>query len=232
MSKIFIPANKPEDWVPLLAKREKDWKTGYSAKALAYCWQEADGFPAEVKDAFENSNIPLFKNAKLLMAFPEYKIPIPPYRSRPSQNDLFALAVGNDQLISIAIEGKVHESFGEPVNKWKLTDMGGKKERLCFLLDKLNLDEDLVGDIYYQLLHRTASAIIGAKQFNAHNALMLIHSFSQENVDNDKAFNSYCEFLKLFSKTGQIDSITFAHSIGDVDLYLGWVRGNEKYLKV
>jgi hypothetical protein len=34
MSKIFIPANKPEDWIPLLAKREKDWKTGHSAKAL------------------------------------------------------------------------------------------------------------------------------------------------------------------------------------------------------
>jgi hypothetical protein len=35
MSKIFIPANKPEDWKSLLAEPDKHWKTGYSAKTLA-----------------------------------------------------------------------------------------------------------------------------------------------------------------------------------------------------
>jgi len=43
LSKIYIPTTKPEDWQSLLADPEKHWRKGYSAKALAYCWQEADG---------------------------------------------------------------------------------------------------------------------------------------------------------------------------------------------
>ncbi|MFC1871381.1 DUF6946 family protein [Chloroflexota bacterium] len=35
MSKFFIPANTPEDWKHLLAKPDKHWKTGNSAKTLA-----------------------------------------------------------------------------------------------------------------------------------------------------------------------------------------------------
>ena len=50
MSKIFIPANKPEDWKTLLAEPDKHWKKGCSARALAYCWQEADGFPESVRN--------------------------------------------------------------------------------------------------------------------------------------------------------------------------------------
>ncbi len=130
MSKFYISASNPEDWKPLLAKPDKHWRTGYSAKALAYCWQEADGFPAEVKKVFKNSCIDLFQDIQMLVAFPEYTVPLKPYGSRPSQNDIFILAKGNGQLISIAVEGKVDEPFGELVADWKLHDMGGKKVRL------------------------------------------------------------------------------------------------------
>jgi len=167
MSKFFIPTNSPEDWRLLLAEPDKHWKTGYSAKALAYCWQEANDFPHSVKKVFKNSGIKLFQDVELLLAFPEYKVPLKPYRSRPSQNDIFILAKGNDQLISIAVEGKVDESFGEIIDDWKLHDMGGKKVRLKFLCEVLQLDVNKIDHIRYQLLHRTASAVIEAKKFNA-----------------------------------------------------------------
>jgi hypothetical protein len=105
MNRIFIPANNPEDWKPLLAKPNKHWKTGYSAKALAHCWQEADGFPESVKEVFEKSGKKLFQSIEMLFAFPEYKVPLPG-GSRPSQNDIFILAKGDDQLISINGRGK------------------------------------------------------------------------------------------------------------------------------
>ncbi|NIM99408.1 MAG: hypothetical protein GTO24_15465, partial [candidate division Zixibacteria bacterium] len=114
MSKIFIPAGKPGDWKTLLAEPEKHWKTGYSAKALAYCWQEANGFPECVKNVFIKSGIGLFQNIKFLLAFPEYKVPLPG-GSRPSQNDIFLLAKGDSQLVTIMIEGKVSEPFGDTV---------------------------------------------------------------------------------------------------------------------
>ena len=44
----------------------------------------------------------------------------------------------------------------------------------------------------YQLLHRTASAIIEAERFNANHALMLVHSFSLAN----EWYGDF-EFIKL-----------------------------------
>lgn len=52
-NKIFIPARKPEDWKQFLAEPDKQWKTGYSARTLAYSWQEANGIPAEVTEVLD-----------------------------------------------------------------------------------------------------------------------------------------------------------------------------------
>ena len=79
-------------------------------------------------------------------------MPLKSYRLRPSQNGIFILAKGKDQLISIAVEGKVDESFGELVAGWKLHDKGGKKARLKFLCDVLQLDESKIDRGYYYLV--------------------------------------------------------------------------------
>lgn len=228
MSKFFIPASEPEDWRKLLADPDKQWKTGFSAKSLAYCWQKTNDFPRSIKKIFKDSNSELFQNAKILLAFPEYEVPLKPFESHPSQNDIFILAKGNDQLISIAVEGKVDEPFGEIITDWKLRDRGGTKVRLNFLCEVLQLDENKINHIRYQLLHRTASAVIEAKRFNAANALMLVHSFSQTN----EWFKDYCQFLALFDVKGAINSLVFAENIDGIDLYFAWVKGSKKYLEI
>jgi len=226
MNKIFIPANKPDDWKLLLAESDKQWKTGYSAKALAYCWQEANDFPECVRNVFKNSGIELFQNIELLLAFPEYKVALPG-GIRPSQNDIFILAKGDDQLVSITVEGKVSEPFGEKIAEWRKDSSEGKHIRLEFLLKKLGLEENEQIDIIrYQLLHRTASAIIEGEKFKAENALMLIHSFSRSN----EWFDDYSQFLTLFGLDADPDSLVFAKNINGINLYFGWVKGNEKYL--
>lgn len=230
MSKYYIPTNTPEDWKSLLAEPDKHWKTGYSAKALAYCWQEANDFPQSVKRVFKNSGIKLFQDIELLLAFPEYKVPLKPYRSRPSQNDIFILAKGNSQLISIAVEGKVDESFGEIIADWKLHDRGGKELRLRFLCDKLQLNENKIDHIRYQLLHRVVSAIIEAERFKAENALMVVHSFSQLKQRENEGFQDYFQFLNLFGVEGKMDSLIFAKNIDGINLYFGWIRGERRYL--
>ena len=45
MDKIFIPAKSPEEWKSFWADSDSHWAKGHSAKALAYCWQEANDFP-------------------------------------------------------------------------------------------------------------------------------------------------------------------------------------------
>ena len=231
MSKYFIPANRPEDWASLLAQPSKHWRTGYSAKALAYCWQQANGFPAEVKKVFRDSSIPLFRNVKMLAAFPEYKVALPGGK-RASQSDIFVLAKGDGQLISVTVEGKVDEPFGEVISEWKLNDMGGKKDRLAFLCDQLGVNSTMVDNIHYQLLHRTVSAIIEAQNFNASIALMLVHAFRKTKEKYDESFRAYCEFLNLFNKRGKGNSIVSLGKSGSVDLYVGWVKGNSRYLEL
>jgi len=226
VNKIFIPANKPEDWKSLLAEPDKQWKTGYSAKALAYCWQEANGFPECVRNVFKKSGIELFQGIKLLLACPEYKVLLPD-GSHPSQNDIFILARGNNQLISIMVEGKVLEPFGETVDEWKKDNSKGKSIRLKFLLGELGLEENKqIDTIRYQLLHRTASAIIEAEKFKAENALMLVHSFSRSN----EWFDDYSQLLALFDLSTEPDSLVFAKNINGINLYFSWVKGDEKYL--
>jgi hypothetical protein len=154
LSKIYIPSTKPEDWQSLLADPEKQWRRGYSAKALAYCWQEADGFPACVKRAFRESDIDLFHEIEILLAIPEHKVSLPGGK-RSSQSDLFVLAKSNDELISIAVEGKVSEPFGDTISKWLKHETPGRKKRLEFLCTELGIATANVSNIRYQLLHRT-----------------------------------------------------------------------------
>jgi len=73
----FYPVTSPEEWQQLLAKPDKHWRLGYSAKALAYCWQEAGDFPSEVKKVFRDSGIPVLKDVKMLIGFPEHKVSLP-----------------------------------------------------------------------------------------------------------------------------------------------------------
>lgn len=220
VNKIYIPATKPEDWKQFLAEPEKHWSNGYSAKCLAYSWQEADGFPAEVKNAFKGSQYDILQNLEILFAIPEYKVNLPG-GGHASQNDLFVLAKTNEQLITIMVEGKVSESFGPLVSEWYQSPSAGKKKRLEYLCKILNLDKEKISNIRYQLIHRTASAIIEAGRFNAPNALMLIHSFSK----NNEWFGDYDEFVKLYDVKGEVNTVHYAGKMKGVELYLGWVKG-------
>ena len=71
MKKIFIPTSKAEDWKGFLAEPDKQWRTGYSAKALAYCWEEANGFPNSVKKVFSHATSMPFHGVEPLFIFPE-----------------------------------------------------------------------------------------------------------------------------------------------------------------
>ena len=221
-----MPVNGPDDFKAFLAEPEKQWKTGYSAKALAYSWCEATGLPSEVRKAFDASCNPVFESVEPLLMIPEHKVDLVGGR-RPSQNDLFVLAKSGGDLISIAVEGKVRETFGDVVGGW-LGDSpsDGKTTRLQFLVELLGLDGVVIQDVRYQLLHRTASALLEAEKFNAPHALMLVHSFSQE----DEHFGDYEKLLSLFGLAATLNTIVGPLVRNGKNLYFCWVRGKEEYL--
>jgi len=219
----LIPATSPEQWKNFLAEPDKHWKRGYSAKTLAYCWQEAEGFPESVKRVL--SQKPVFRDLEMLFAIPEHQVPLQG-GSRSSQNDIWILAGNNEGLVSIAVEGKVSESFGPTIDEWDYTSSPGKQERMTFLCSLLGIEFPLPGNIRYQLIHRTASAILEAKRFHAKHAVMLVHSFSQ----TDEWFSDYKEFLSLFDLTASVDKTASVGRVSGVMLHFSWVRGKKHYL--
>jgi hypothetical protein len=112
MQKIYVPTIGAESWQALLADPEKQWKTGFSARTLAYCWEAKEdelvnGLPPKIAALFG-------VGAELLIALPEHKVSLGD-AGRESQTDVFALIKSKNRTIAVAVEGKVNESFGPTI---------------------------------------------------------------------------------------------------------------------
>jgi len=226
MTSIYVPSQGPESWQQFLAEPQKQWKTGYSAKSLAYNWEEAKGFPVEIQQSLETAPNPELHELEPLLIIPEHKVPLPG-GSTASQNDAFVLARSDFGLVSITIEGKVEEPFGQLVKDWKPDSSAGKQTRLDYLTGLLGLSDKDINHIYYQLLHRTASALIEAERFHANTAVMLVHSFSQDHLWFD-AFADFAKALGIIDiKPGIVRPVPM--NLG-TPLYIGWVTGNPEHL--
>lgn len=221
MKRIFMPTKGPESWQHLLVGRDRHWKPGYSAYTLAHCWENADGFPREIEELFEHSSIAGFQAVELVLAIPEYPVPLKGGR-RPSYNDIFALGKGSDgELIAIAVEGKVSESFGPTLKQWNAKQSPGRQARLDYLTGELGLTSDLPPTLRYQLLHRTVSALLEARRFNASSAVMIVHSFS----DSEKGFPDYQAFVAEFDCDDCSQDLVLLGKFDGISLYAGWAAG-------
>jgi len=223
MKRLYLPLKNIEQWKALLPNPEKQWKTGNSARALAFSWHEANGIPDEVKRVL--SPCLDFHDVEALIMIPEHKVALPG-SGHSSQNDLWLLAKSNHYLVSIAVEGKVSESFGCTLDKWLKDASDNRHKRLTFLQETLCV-EIIPPHIRYQLIHRTVSALIEAKRFCASHAVMLVHSFSQ----TDDCFIDYAAFAKWLGADASINQVIHAGIRGGVHLHLAWVTGNPAYLQ-
>jgi len=190
---------------------------------LARSWEAASGFPPEVDAILRSSRQSKLEGLEPLLIVPEYQIPLPG-GSRPSQTDVFVLAHTANGLVTVAVEGKVDEAFGPTVSERRADDSEGVEVRLKFLLQCLGLSE-IPGSIRYQLLHRTASAVIAAQQFFAPTAVMLIHSFSP----TDRWYEDFAAFAALFNRSPKIGELVDVGSCGSVKLHIGWCKGDQKF---
>lgn len=223
MTKIFIPSAGAGDWQRFLAKPDLQWKSGYSARALAHCWEAANGIPPEVAEIMAGG----FGRPELLFAVPEHKTSLPG-GTRESQSDILALVRHEAGLATYAIEGKVEEAFGDTVADWSRKPSDGKIERLSYLCATLGIG-DCPPAVRYQLLHRTASALIEAERFNASMAGMIVHSFSPARRWLD-------DFQSFVALLGGGDIAPGQSAVIDTPsgrpLLLGWACGEEQFLTV
>jgi hypothetical protein len=222
MSKVYIPSAGPADWQCFLADPDKQWRTGFSAKTLAHCWESANGLPNEIASMLQ----PHGGDVQLLLAIPEYKVLLPGASRGDSQNDVFALARAGDRTFAIMVEGKVSEPFGETLGDWLQNASEGKRNRLAFICDLLGLTLPLPDQIYYQLLHRTASAVIEARRFKTDAAAMIVHSFSAKRT----WFEAFAQFASLFDVTVAANELIAVRPHARPPLNIGWACGDCNFL--
>jgi hypothetical protein len=223
MNRIYLPSEGPAGWQRLLGDPVKHWRAGYSAMTLANCWEAASGLPPEIARILAQ----LGPDPELLVALPEHKVPLPGSSRGDSQSDLFALARAGDRTIAITIEGKVEESFDKPLGEWLANASTGKKERLTHICELLGLRQPLPTDVYYQLLHRTAAAVIEAKRFKTDAACMMVHSFSR----TGKWFDAFARFVKLFGVVAERERLLAIQPNASPPLYVAWAAGDPKFLE-
>lgn len=218
MTGIVVPSSGPDSWKQFLAKPDLHWAVGYSARTMAHSWEASNGIPTEVRQTLEG----VLGRVEPLIIIPEHKTPLPGGR-RESQSDVFLLARHGKGTIACTIEGKVDEPFGPTVAQQMVNSSSGKTERLDYLCQRLGL-ANCPGEIHYQLLHRSVSALIEADRFCANRAAMIVHSFSPER----RWFDAYAQFLALLGGKAEADRATVVEVPGGT-LLLGWACGDQHF---
>lgn len=217
--RVHVPIKRPEDVIPHLGS-PTHWQPGRSAKFVADTWFSANAIPPSVSAVLASD--PVFSSAKLIDAFLERSVDLGD-GERPSQTDLMAIVDLERGLGILAIEAKVDEPFGPTVDEWLGQAASGNEARLSRLKNlckMLGLEACDVGGLRYQLLHRSASAILEAKRYRTCEAAMVVQSFCQK--------RSWSDDYALFADAMGLGSagpgtLTAAKTCDGVELRLGWV---------
>jgi hypothetical protein len=225
MKRILVPTRTGSDWHRLLAKPELHWKSGRSAMTAAACWDEAaDCLPRDIAVALSSSGRPELNGLRLLVAVPEWEVPLPG-GSRPSFTDVLAVASNPLGLCTIAVEAKAGEDFGPTIAARRAEASAGQQNRLAYLQELLGMKFD--GAIRYQLLHRTASAIIAARDFHARTTVMLVHAWNST-PEQRRDFEAFSEAMGAENCGPNVKAIGRSDA---PSLFLAWVDGDPEFLR-
>ncbi len=228
MKRIFVPTITGTDWQRLLGKPKLHWKKGRSAMSAAACWEESQPqLPFEITKVLDRSEDPSICGLELLVAIPEWEVKLPG-GDTASQTDILAIARNQSGLVILGVEAKVDEPFGPTLEEKKSGATEGQLSRIAYLERELGGPAPFEDHIRYQLLHRTVSAIITARAFHAPVSVMLVHSFSPKSKWR-KDFDAFCHGLGCTSLTQDLYEVP--NNLGP-RLFLGWCKGNEKFLSV
>jgi hypothetical protein len=173
----------------------------------------ADGIPETVSAVLE----PRIPGAVLTVGHFERKTEMPG-KGNPSQTDLLAICQAPDGQFVMAVEGKVTETFGPLVKKW---DDASPNRRLRIDGIRSTLGDPIgnVGGLRYQLLHRTAAAVIEADRFGVGRAVMLVHSFDP----NHAGFQDFARFADwIGAPCSEPGTVSDWIDCSGIALALGW----------
>lgn len=160
------------------------------------------------------------------MAIPEWEVELPG-GDRPSQTDILAICRNGSGLVVLGVEAKANEPFGPTLGEKRSEASGGQLERIAYLEDLLGKIEPFAENIRYQLLHRTASALLTAREFHAAVAAMIVQSFSLEGRWREDFDN----FVEAVGAVKLVEELYEINQESGPRMLLGWCKGGAEYLE-
>jgi hypothetical protein len=192
----------------------------------AVSWEHAahrpGGLPGPIAEVFRGS---IFGEAALLLAIAEHKVRLDGGQA-DSQCDVWALLDTASAGVSLSVEAKANESFGqgnEPLEQWLIAGKSelsrqNRQTRWKHIGEHLlNAASDAYSMVPYQLLHRCAAAVIEARRFRLPTAAFIVQSFGAPS-ESFTAFSRFCQAVNLNSERGQMQVAT----VGEIRLGIGW----------
>jgi hypothetical protein len=220
MKRIYILSQGTCSWQMVLADPTLHWKRGASAMELAVSWELAaktdSGLPQPVANLLDQH--PATAGAQLLFGVPEHRVALPG-AGRASQTDFWAVLRVSDGWVSLAVEGKAGEPFGPSIGEWLAEASSGKTTRLDALCRTLGLEARAIGELRYQLLHRSASAVLEASRIGARTAVVLVQNFRPYST----CWPDFEAFVKRFGVAVNRGTIAEATCPGVDRLLFAWV---------
>jgi hypothetical protein len=227
MNRLSVETCGISNWRERLARPDSQWKRSYSAFETAVSWENAGrepaGLPKPVGDLFRGS---IFGEATLLLAIAEHRVQLVG-GSADSQCDVWALLNTAAGGLSLSVEAKANEAFGqgnESLQDWLIA--GGSErsrrnrenrwEHISAHLPRMA--QDAYSLVPYQLLHRCAAAVIEAKRFRLTSAAFIVQAFGAPD-ESLEAFGRLCRVMSVDVRRGQMQ----VTSVEGIRLGVGWV---------
>jgi len=212
MTRLCVETRSICNWRERLAKPDSQWKRGYSALETAVSWENAGrqpaGLPKPIADLFRGS---IFGEATLLLAIAEHKVPLEGGLA-DSQCDVWALLSTTAGGVSLSVEAKANETFGQGNESLRDWLIAGESERSHQNRENRwehvsahlpHAAQDAYSLVPYQLLHRCAAAVIEAKRFQLPNAAFVVQAFAAPDKSFE-AFGRLCHAMNVDVKRGQM----------------------------
>jgi hypothetical protein len=199
-----IPIRSVEDWFRFAPpkKGRKQWKDGRSAKELAKAWFKTGvpRVPEELQALFKSH--PDTKDLVVETGIPEMVTRLDNFKGGHRNHDLILRGHVGDIRTLVAVEAKADEPFGKIAQEYYREKVGTRSKvpcRIAILSCSIfgrPIDEG-PGQLRYQLLHGLGGALIEAKNQRAAQAVLVVHEFISDEVEQDRIDQNAADFERF-----------------------------------
>jgi len=222
MSRLCIATRGIGSWRERLASPDTQWRRQFSAFETAVSWECASanptGLPRPIAELFRGT---IYENPVLQLAIAEHKVDLPGGQAA-SQCDVWAIVKTSAGMLSLAVEAKAREAFGDDIlEKWLVaggTDesISKRKIRWDYVQSHLPKSESFP-QVRYQILHRCAASVVEAKRLGFQHAAFIVQAFNTP-AESFQNFAAFCQALQIPGERGSLATTT----VDGISLSVGW----------